>query len=247
MDRRMTNPLSRLTPPVSQRLQTWDGILRRLEQERVVKARPTVTLSRAFGCEGFPVAERLKTLLEARTGEPWNIYDKTLLDAAAAGGDVAEQVMKNLGVTAGRFERLGLAPKEFYEHVRAFDVLSRHIVHLAQGGNAILVGRGGAVLCKALENCFHFRIEASLEWRITTMMRRLDMPRHEAETFVTYNSERREAFMRDQLKVDPKDSSFFDATFNNARHGAPEIAAAIAAFVTEAWAHSPHAAQAPAP
>jgi cytidylate kinase len=242
----MTNPLSRLTPSVSQRLQTWETILKHLEQERVVKARPTVTLSRAFGCEGFPVAERLKTLLEAQTGEPWNIYDKTLLEAASAGGNVSSDVLKNLGVTAGRLERLGLAPKEFYEHVRAFDLLSKHIVHLAQGGNAILVGRGGAVLCQALANCFHFRIEAPIEWRITTMMSRLGMPRAEAETFVKHNSERREAFVREQLKADPKDLSYYDAAFNNARRGAPEIAAAIAAFVKEGWANSPHG-QTPAP
>jgi len=245
MPRGMTNPLSRLTPNVSQRLQTWETILKHLEQEREVKARPTITLSRAFGCEGFPVAERLKAQLEAWTGEPWNIYDKTLLEEAAKGAHLDAGVLKNLGVTAGRLERLGLAPKEFYEHVRAFDVLSRHVVQLAQSGNAIIVGRGGAVLCRALANCFHFRIEASLEWRITTMMSRLGMPRDEAERFVTHNSERREAFMREQLKVDPKDLGFFDAAFNNARHGVPEIAAAIFAYVKESWSSSPHAAAAP--
>lgn len=243
----MVSPLSKLSLPIPQRLQAWEDIQRRLEQEREVKARPTVTLSRVFGCEGFPVAERLKAAFEAQTGEPWNIYDKTLLEAVVADAGLSEKVLKNLGVTAGRFERLGLAPAEFYEHVRAFDVLSRHIVDLAQAGNAIIVGRGGAVLTNRLSNCFHFRIEAGLAWRIEAAMKRLDVPRDEAERFVTHNQERREAFMREQLKVDPQDASFYDAVFNNARHGAPEIAAGIFAFVKEAWAASPHAAPAAAP
>lgn len=231
----MVSPLTKLSPPIPGRIQAWEDIQRRLEQERESKARPTITLSRVFGCEGFPVAEKVKALLEAETGEPWNVYDKTLLEAVMADEGLSEKVLKNLGVTAGRLERMGLAPKEFYEHVRAFDALSRHIVHLAQAGNAIIVGRGGAVLTQALGNCFHFRIEAKVEWRVQAMMERLSMPRDEAERFVTLNQERREAFMREQLKVDPKDLGFYDAVFNNARHGAAEMAAAITAFVREGW------------
>jgi len=237
----MTNPLSRLSPPIPQRLQAWEDIQQRLREEREVKIRPTVTLSRVFGCEGFPVAERLKELLELQTDESWVVYDKALLEAALTTEGTSEKALKNLGIMASSFERLGLATAEFYEHVRAFDALSRHIVHIAHGGNAIIVGRGGSVLCNALTNCFHFRIEASLEWRINAVMRRLGMPRHEAETFVAYNSKNRVDFIRNQLKIDPQDLSYYDATFNNARHGVLEMAAAMAAYIQESWASSPHA------
>ncbi|MBL8920063.1 MAG: cytidylate kinase-like family protein [Myxococcaceae bacterium] len=232
----MSRPFHVLVPGVAPRLQAWEDIQSRLHQETTVKPRATVTLSRSFGCEGFPIAERVKLALEQASGEPWNIYDKTLLEAVEKEEGVSARVMQNLGLTASRFERLGLAPKEYYEQVRGFDAMARHIVSIAGGGNAIIVGRGGAVLCQAMKNCFHFRVDAPFDWRVDSIAKRLQMPvRADAEEFVRANSQRRDEFVKSMLKADPTAPMLYDAVFNNARHGVDEISAAIIAYVQAGW------------
>lgn len=231
----MPRPFHVLVPGVENRLQAWEDIQTRLHHDSAVKPRATVTLSRSFGCEGFPIAERVKGALEQASGEPWNIYDKTLLEAVEKDEGVSVRVMQNLGLTASRFERLGLAPKEYYEQVRGFDSMARHIVSIAGGGNAIIVGRGGAVLCQALKNCFHFRVDAPFEWRVESIAKRLQLPQKEAEEFVRANSQRRDEFVRTMLKADPTAPLLYDAVFNNARHGVDEISAAIIAYVQAGW------------
>ena len=234
----MPRPFHVLVPGVDNRLHAWEDIQSRLHHEQAAKPRPAVTLSRSFGCEGFPIAERVKVALEKLSGEPWNIYDKTLLEAVEKDEGISVRVMQNLGLTANRLERLGLAPKEYYEQVRGFDSMGRHMVQIANGGNAILVGRGGAVLCHAMKNCFHFRVDAPFEWRVNSIATRLQLPLPEAEAFVSANSQRRDDFVKSQLKADPTDVMLYDAVFNNARHGIDEISAAIIAYVQAGWSFS---------
>ena len=231
----MARPFTSLVPSIEHRLGTWRDIQQRLHQAPQLRLRPTVTLSRSFGCEGYPVAERIKVALEAVTSEPWNVYDKTLLEAVSKNEGVSMEVLKHLGTTAGALERMGLMPKGYYERVQAWDAQSHQLVQIAGAGNAVIVGRGGAVLCHELANCFHFRIDAPFEWRVESMAKRLELPRKEAEDFVKANSALRDDFIRKQLKAEPSDLANFDAVFNNARHGAAEISAAIVAYVREAW------------
>lgn len=234
----MTRPLHVLVPNIEHRLEAWERIQEKLHAPPQVRPRPTVTLSRTFGCDAFPVAERVKAALEAGSGEPWNVYDKSLLEAVGKEEGVSMRVLRNLGLSASRLEKLGLAPAEYYEQVRAFDAIGKHIVQVASGGNAIIVGRGGAVLCRDMTNCFHFRLDAPLDWRVENIALRLQLPRDEAREFVKANGSRRDEFTRSQLKADTSDPLLYDAVFNNARHGADEIAAAIVAFVKDAWARA---------
>ena len=44
----------------------------------------------------------------------------------------------------------------------------------------ILVGRGGAVACQDLKNCFHFRLVGSFAFRARTLARRLQVSLVEA-------------------------------------------------------------------
>jgi len=46
-------------------------------------------------------------------------------------------------------------------HDEAFRRLARQLVLIAEAGNAIIVGRAGAILTRHLKNCCHFRLDAS--------------------------------------------------------------------------------------
>ncbi len=224
-----------LIPNISNRLSAWEEIQQHLTREPAPRVRPTITLSRAFGCEGFVLADALEKQLEAASGEPWNVYDRTLLEAVAKEEGIDLGTLERLGETARSIEKLGITPPEYYAHAEAFRAVARRLVQFATVGNAIIIGRGGAVLCHALTNCFHVRLDASLEWRVKSIEKRLEMSHPEALHLVGAHAEAREIFMREQLQVDPHDRSYFDMTFNNGRHDVAAIAASIVSYVRTSW------------
>jgi cytidylate kinase len=231
----MARPIGSLIPSITNRLSAWQDIQEHVTRAAPLRVRPTITLSREFGCEGFVLADTLKTQLEKESGEAWNVYDKSLLEAVALEQGVDLETLKRLGETARSFEKLGITPPEYHQHAEAFRVLAQRLVQFATVGNAIIMGRGGAMLCQALPNCFHVRIEANLDWRVKSIAARLEMSVDEARHFVLAHASAREEFVREQLRVDPHDRSFFNVTFNNARSGVPAMAAAILGYVKSSW------------
>lgn len=238
----MAKPLSSLSPGIDKRLSTWGDIQKHLETQSHAVLRPTITLSRDFGCEAFEVAEQLNALMRAATGEPWNVYDKSLLETVATEQGISLHLLQNLGDTARSLERLGLRPPEYLQHAAAFRAVAEKLVAFATVGNAIIVGRGGAVLCADLANCFHFRLEGSLAFRTKAIAKRLEMPDDEAQALVEANTKLQGAFFEEQLRANPHDRTRFHAVFNNDRSSPESVARAIAAFVTSAWAHHQKAA-----
>jgi hypothetical protein len=231
----MSKPLSTLIPSIDKRLTAWDGIRDHLATEKKIVVRPTVTLSRDFGCEGYETAERVQALMATATGEPWLVYDKALLEAVASEQGISMHTLKNLGDTARSLERLGFRPPEYLQHEAAFRAVAEKLMSFAAIGNAVIVGRGGAVLCAQLPNCFHFRIEASLAFRTQCIAKRLDMALDEAQALVEANTKLRNRFLGEQLRVDHHDKTYFHAVFNNERGNAETIAEAIVAYVRKAW------------
>lgn len=231
----MSKPFSSLTPSVEQRLGAWEQIQYRLAHQAEPRIRPTITLSRQFGCEGFLLAEHLKTLFEEASGEAWNIYDKSLVEKVAQDEAISLRLLRNLGDMSHALEALGLHPSTHVSHDAAFEKVAKSITQIAVLGNAIIVGRGGAILCKDMKNCFHFRLEAGFEWRVASLMKRLEMDRKEAEESVKTNSKLREKFISQSLGEDITALKHYDAVFNNEHHSARETAAAIFAYVKSGW------------
>lgn len=231
----MARPYSSLPPGVEQRLAGWTRIQEGLAKQPEPKIRPTITISRAFGCDGFPLAERLKVIMDQASGEPWNIYDKSLIENVAHDESISLTLLKNLGDMSRAIEAFGLLPKHYVTHDEAFDKVAKYITQIAGVGNAIIVGRGGAILCQGMKNCFHFRLEAGLEWRVASMAKRLDLSMSEAEDMVKTNSKRRDKFISQCLGVNIAEVKHYDAVFNNERHNVDAIAAAILAYVKQAW------------
>lgn len=90
-------------------------------------------------------------------------------------------------------------------------------------------------MCRKLENCFHFRLEAGLDWRVASLVRRLGITRKEALEREHAQSRLRSHFIQEYLGTDMAHAVFYDAVFNNERHSVEEIAAAILAYVRSGW------------
>ena len=231
----MAKPFSSLTPSIEHRLAAWEQIQYRLARPSEPRLRPTLTISRQFGCEGFPLAERLKGLCEESSGEAWNIYDKSLVEKVAHDEAISPSLLRNLGDISHLLESLGLHPSTHVTQDAAFEKVAKAIVQIAALGNAIVVGRGSSILCKDLQNCFHFRLEAGFDWRVASIMKRLEMGREEAEALVKTNTKLREKFISQCLGENIADLKHYHAVFNNERQSVQEVAAAILAYVKTGW------------
>jgi len=225
-----------LPASVQERLSGWVAIQERRGQAPV-KARPgpVITLSRAYGCEAFAVAQRVQELFTEGAGEPWSIWDKALLDKVAQDEGIAKSLLDDLGDATRSLEAFGFRPRGGVTHDELFDKVAETVLKVARQGNAIIVGRGGAVLCRSLENAFHFRLDASHAWRVDSLVRRMGGTRAKAEHLIRDESRLREQFIKERLGADIADPVHYDAVFNNERHTARQVAAAIHAYVLSAW------------
>ena len=60
----MPKSYSQLLPSVERRLSAWISLIDQRGRTEPQRSRPTITISRRFGCEAFSLSERLKRLLD---------------------------------------------------------------------------------------------------------------------------------------------------------------------------------------
>ena len=228
-------PITVLTPAVEQRIAAMVELFRRESLDAAAKKRPpgpTITLSRQFGCEAYPLAERLKILLEEKTGATWNILDKALLEEMARNRDVSEVVIHGgwekprfLDDFFATFSSRWITEKDHYRR------LTTDIAMLAAHGNVIIVGRGAAIITQSLPNCFHFRIGGTQEFRANSIARRIGCSKAEATEIVAREEKRRNKFIRDFLDSDADDLSSYHLLFNNDKNSVELMARTIVGYL----------------
>ncbi|HSP95742.1 MAG TPA: cytidylate kinase-like family protein [Candidatus Dormibacteraeota bacterium] len=217
----------RLIPSVERRLSAWVNLQERLGHQPRPRPRRTITLSRQFGCEGYPLAERLQAVMEARSGEPWTIFDKALLERVSGEKQLSDRLLGQIGAEGHALDVLASLMPGWHTHDEAYDTLVRYMVRIAREGNAIIVGRGGAVVTQELPNCTHFRLEAPREFRVASIACRLAVSEAEAEALVTEQQERRDRFIERFLHCSIADTRYYHAVYNSAKSPLDRIAASI--------------------
>ncbi|MCM0083812.1 cytidylate kinase-like family protein [Geomonas sp. Red32] len=216
-----------LIPSVEERIGSLIEVTRRNLKEHGIageRLRPTVTLTREYGCQGYPVAVQLQAALEKRTGAPWLVMDRALLEAVAQDHRVSEEILANIG-SRHRFldDMLSTFTPRWKSDKDYYRLLARQILALAQEGNVILVGRGAAILTQEMTHCFHFRIVAPIDFKIKSVMARTKLPSHEAQDLISDRQGQRDAFLKDFLGRDIADPTLYHLVFNNARCTAGQI------------------------
>lgn len=222
-----------LIPAIDARLGSLLEFNRRNEAEKfsratAEKSRPTITLSREFGCEAYPVADFVKKTMEKKSGESWIVMDKGLLEEVAKNHNLSEDLLKGLGNKSGFLdEMLATFSPHWKTDKDHFRLICKHMVSLAEKGNVILIGRGGAIITHTLKNCFHFRMFASQQFKIRSISSRLGISREEAEMLIQKKQKLRDAFIRDFLNRDARDPNLYNLIVNNDRNSVEKIAKII--------------------
>ncbi|KAB0664467.1 cytidylate kinase-like family protein [Oryzomonas japonica] len=196
------------------------------------KVRQTITISREFGCEAYPMAERLREIMEKKQGEPWVLLDKGLLDEVARDHNLSASVLNSLGEKS-RFldEILATFSSRWKSEKDHFRVLCRHVLSLAEQGNMIIVGRGSSIVTQPLKNCFHFRLFASPGFKVRSITRRMGVEAEEAEKIIAKQQKQRDNFIRDFLDRDAHDLGFYHLVFNNDKNNVETMARTIAEYL----------------
>ena len=225
--------LTSLPPSIDQRMGTFNEVMRRaklLKPDTLPK--PTITISREFGCEAFPVSEELLKLVQEMTGEQWLLVDKTLLTAVAKEHRVAEDIFHDLGQKPHWLDEMfATLSTKWKSEAGYYQLLCNQIASIAMTGNAIFVGLGAAIITKSLKNCSHFHLVADQEFKVRSISRRLNISRQEAELLIDEQQKERDQIISKLLDADAHDPLYYHMIFNNTKVRNNRIARTIADFV----------------
>jgi cytidylate kinase len=218
-----------LAPSVEQRLRAYHELSDRVKE--LVKrptVKPTITLTREFGCEAFPIAEELIRQAEKKTGEPWLLVDKSLLDAVAREHHVPEEIMRSLGSKPRWFDDMvATFSTNWKSDTDYYRLLCEQVVMIASAGNAVIVGLGAPIITKSMKNCCHYRLIAEHDFKVRSIAKRMKISKQEAELVVLERQKERDRIIRKLLNADEHQPLLYHAIFNNGRTKNQQIARVI--------------------
>jgi len=199
-----------------------------------VPLRPTITITREFGCEAFPVAEELIKLLQQKSGEQWVMVDKSLLDAIAKDHNITEDIIRSLGQKPRWLDEMfaTLAPR-WKSDTDYYRLICQEVVSIATAGNAVIVGLGASIITQSMKNCFHFRLVADQDFKIRSIARRMKIAKQDAEITVVDQQKERDSIIRKLLDADEHNPLYYHAIFNNGKVKNQKIAEIIADFIAK--------------
>jgi hypothetical protein len=230
-------PENLLIPSVDLRIGSLEEYNRRQKEKaasqyRKPKPRPCITISREFGCDGYPVAERLRELMMKKTSDEWVLIDKAVLEEVSRRHNISEEILQTLGENNRIMnDILATFSPRWKSDQEYFMLLSRHVVALAEQGNVIIVELGGAIITRHIDHSSHFRIYGSPSFKTGALSRRLHIETEAAEKLMHLQQKARDHFTRDFLNQNDHDPALYDLLFNNDRNSPERIAGTIAGYV----------------
>lgn len=195
--------------------------------------RPVITISRKAGSGAHVVAEELVDRLRAQDPEaspPWTVFDRNLvaqvlkehdLPARWAGSMPEDRVS---GIADTIDELFGLHPSHWTLVRKTADT----ILHLAEIGNVILIGRGANILTDRLPDALHVRLVGSVRRRIDHVEEYLDLDPHAAAEYVRTMDQGRKRYVTKYYGKDIDDPLLYHLVINTDRVTYPEAARMIA-------------------
>lgn len=232
-------PDNLLIPSVDLRVGALEEYNRTQKQKALLhhkkpKPRPCVTISRQFGCLGYPVAERVCELLSQKSGEPWLLIDRAVLDEVAKRHNISKDILECLGEKNRLLDDLLATFSPRWTHSQdCFRLLCKHVVSLTEQGNVVIMELGGAIITRHFEHSKHFRIYGSMDFKVRAIAQRLQIEHEAAEKLVIKQQKQRDAFTRDFLDQDDHNPALYELLFNNDRNSVEKIATTIADYVAD--------------
>ena len=188
------------------------GLVARRERE------PFITISREYGCGGYYIAGTIAKLLNTdyRALPEWVAYDRKVLDTVMEDMGLSSQLVETL-TTSARKQMTNLFQTTFSKfppQVAVYRKLAETVRTLALHGHVVIVGRAGRAITRGMENGFHARIIAPLEWRVERMAGLCKITKKDAERMILEKSRRREDFLKTFVRFDSADPHNYHLTID---------------------------------
>ena len=192
---------------------------------------PVITISREFGCPAKKIAYDLTDAInKKKKRDKWCWVSKEILaesaDQLGLHPDEIQYVFdyKKKGIVE---EIIAAQSRKYYRSDKKIrNTIGKVIKRIAETGNVIIVGRGGAAITKNIKNGLHIKLIADIEWRAKNVGKRRDMGVDEAIPFTLDYDKKRKKFL-DYYWGRTSDYSIFDLIYNCSTMSSEEIVTSI--------------------
>ncbi|MCC5933355.1 MAG: cytidylate kinase-like family protein [Candidatus Cyclonatronum sp.] len=212
--------ISKLTPKTQKSIAEYVQELKETNRIRSSSALdhpfPTITISREFGCAGFPLGQVLVKRLSKKE-QPWELYSRELITTISNETDLGSELFTDTYKSGGAKlmqdlqELLGVAPSDFTR----YKMLAQNVRIIGDQGNAVIVGAGASILAQKETHFFNVRITGSFNFRVNRVARELGLSRYEAEKLVSEKSKERLEFIQSFSKHDIADPGLYHMILRN--------------------------------
>lgn len=203
------------------------------------KLRPAITISRQYGSGAMAIATELARFLQAHAPATchWTVIDKNLVEKVLEEHKLPKEIAQFMtedrvsAIQDAVEELLGLHPSSR----TLWQQTTETILHLAELGQVILIGRAANIITRHMKNVFHVRLIAPLELRVQQVMARDHLDAKAAQQAVLQMDRARKHYLKDHFHADIDDNLQYDLVINTARIPQPVVAHLIGETVLK-WA-----------
>jgi cytidylate kinase len=183
------------------------------------------------------VAEELVARLEAQAGPgspPWTIFDHNLVERVLKDHELPERLAKFMpedrasGIADTMDELFGV-------HASASALVRKTadtILHLAELGNVVLIGRGANIVTRKLDYAFHVRLVGSVRRRVHYVEGYLHLSPQAAAEYVRREDLGRKRYVKKYYAMDIDDPLLYHLVINTDRVSYQKAARMIAEAVS---------------
>ena len=185
-----------------------------------VSKKPVVTISREFGCPSKMIAQLLTETINKKMGEgahkKWKFVNKEVLESAAMELELNPADVKyliNLGEKSLMEDFLVSFSSNYVSNLKVKHTLTNVVTKIANAGNVIIVGRGGAAILRGRRDSLHVRLQAPVAYRVRCIRDSRGISEEEAKR-MTENIDKKRAALYELILGKKLDQYIFDAVFN---------------------------------
>ncbi len=182
-------------------------------------AKRAITISRQAGAGGHLVAEKLADYLQAHSPKhscPWTVFDRNLVEKVLEDHHLPARLAQFMPedriseMTDTMDELFGLHPPSWTLVRKTADT----ILHLAELGHVILIGRGANIITSRLDYVFHVRLVGSFEKRLRYIQEFNHWNRKAALEFVRREDRGRRRYVKKYFGAEIEDPLLYHLVIN---------------------------------
>ncbi len=184
--------------------------------------RGVVTISRQAGSGAHVVAEALVENLQANAPNdafPWTIFDRNLVEKVLEDHDLPARLAASMPEDR-KSEMADTLDGLFGQQATSWTLVKKTaetILHLAEVGNAVIIGRGANIITATRASAFHVRLVGSLERRIEHLIDYKHLSLEEAKGYARTEDLGRARYVKKYYSAEIEDPLLYDLVINTDR------------------------------